>query len=67
MEPKSDAESVLAALVKRYRAQHKDCRVLLWTAPKGFNDISVDNRCALCRKTDELYGEPVDAAELRKS
>jgi hypothetical protein len=61
-------EPNLEALVRKYRALHRECRVVNWTPDaKGFNVITADARCPLCRKADDLCGEPVDSiAELKK-
>ena len=63
-----DSEEAKDSLLKRYRAQHRECRTIHWTADaKGYADISVDVRCPLCKKVDELYEEtPENAAQLRK-
>jgi len=64
----SEPDSALVALVKRYRALHKECRLVTWAPDtKGYNDITADGRCPLCKKADALCGDAAEvAAELKR-
>ena len=49
----SSTDLDLLAMLRRYRAEHTQCRTNTWAADAGGASISRDNRCALCKEADE--------------